>query len=331
MKVKEFTVGERATSKVFLLYLADIANEDVVQEMACRIESIKVDAILTTGELEGFVEDNSYTLFPQLSITERPDTTAHHILDGRIAVVVDRSPGVLMTNDFFSFFQTIDDYSFRPMIPSFIRLLRFTGLFIAIFAPALYIAMISFHYEVIPLKLLLTIGESRAKIPFPPILEALLMELVLEMLREAAVRLPGPVGQTIGVVGGIVIGQAAVQAGIVSNVMVIVVSITAVASFIIPNLEMSAGIRLLRFPMMIIASLFGVIGIMVGMAIIIIHILSMESLGVPYGSPFSPLFASDLKDILIRLPWKIMKKRPLSLNLKQENRQSDIEGTEEDK
>ncbi|EDS95801.1 TPA: spore germination protein GerSA [Bacillus anthracis] len=309
LKVKAFTVGERAASKVFMLYLADVANEDVIQEMSCRIESIKVDAILTTGELEGFVEDNSYTLFPQLSITERPDTTAHHILDGRIAVVVDRSPGVLIgPMTFSSFFQTIDDYSFRPMIPSFIRLLRFTGLFIAIFAPALYIAMISFHYEVIPLKLLLTIGESRAKIPFPPILEALLMELVLEMLREAAV-----------------------QAGIVSNVMVIVVSITAVASFIIPNLEMSAGIRLLRFPMMIIASLFGVIGIMVGMAIIIIHILSMESLGVPYGSPFSPLFASDLKDILVRLPWKIMKKRPLSLNLKQENRQSDIEEMEEDK
>ncbi|PEN45428.1 spore germination protein [Bacillus wiedmannii] len=309
LKVKEFTVGERGTSKVFLLYLADTANEDVVQEMACRIESIKVDAIITTGELEGFVEDNSYTLFPQLSITERPDTTAHHILDGRIAVVVDRSPGVLIgPMTFSSFFQTIDDYSFRPIIPSFIRLLRFTGLFIAIFAPALYIAMISFHYEVIPLKLLLTIGESRAKIPFPPILEALLMELVLEMLREAAV-----------------------QAGIVSNVMVIVVSITAVASFIIPNLEMSAGVRILRFPMMIIASLFGVIGIMVGMAVIIIHILSMESLGVPYGSPFSPSCASDLKDILVRLPWKLMKKRPLSLNLKQENRQPDIEEMEEDK
>ena len=151
----------------FLLYLADVANENVVKEMASRIESVKVDAILTTGELEGFVEDNSFTLFPQLSITERPDTTAHHILDGRIAVIVDRSPGVLIGYmTFSSFFQTIDDYSFRPMIPSFIRLLRFTGLFIAIFAPALYIAMISFHYEVIPLKLLLTIGESRAKIPF---------------------------------------------------------------------------------------------------------------------------------------------------------------------
>ncbi|NRQ68920.1 spore germination protein [Bacillus cereus] len=309
LKVKEFTVGERATSKVFLLYLADVANENVVKEMASRIESVKVDAILTTGELEGFVEDNSFTLFPQLSITERPDTTAHHILDGRIAVIVDRSPGVLIgPMTFSSFFQTIDDYSFRPMIPSFIRLLRFTGLFIAIFAPALYIAMISFHYEVIPLKLLLTIGESRAKIPFPPILEALLMELVLEMLREAAV-----------------------QAGIVSNVMVIVVSITAVASFIIPNLEMSAGVRILRFPMMIIASLFGVIGIMVGMSVIIIHILSMDSLGVPYGSPFSPSFATDLKDVLVRLPWKLMKKRPLSLNLKQENRQPDIEEKEEDK
>lgn len=307
--MKEFTVGERATSKVFLLYLADVANENVVKEMASRIESVKVDAILTTGELEGFVEDNSFTLFPQLSITERPDTTAHHILDGRIAVIVDRSPGVLIgPMTFSSFFQTIDDYSFRPMIPSFIRLLRFTGLFIAIFAPALYIAMISFHYEVIPLKLLLTIGESRAKIPFPPILEALLMELVLEMLREAAV-----------------------QAGIVSNVMVIVVSITAVASFIIPNLEMSAGVRILRFPMMIIASLFGVIGIMVGMSVIIIHILSMDSLGVPYGSPFSPSFATDLKDVLVRLPWKLMKKRPLSLNLKQENRQPDIEEKEEDK
>ncbi len=157
------------------------------------------------------------------------------------------------------------------------------------------------------------------------------MELVLEMLREAAIRLPGPVGQTIGVVGGIVIGQAAVQAGIVSNVMVIVVSITAVASFIIPNLEMSAGIRLLRFPMMIAASLFGVIGIMVGMAIIIIHILSMESLGVPYGSPFSPSYASDLKDTLVRFPWKIMKKRPLSLQLKQDNRQRDVEEKEENK
>ncbi len=325
LKVKEFTVGERATSKVFMLYLADVTNETVIREMTSRIKSINIDAILSTGTLEGLVEDNSYTLFPQFSITERPDTTSHHILEGRIAIVVDRSPGVLIgPMTFSSFFQTIDDYSLRPAIALFTRILRLTGLFIAIFAPALYIAMISFHYEVLPLKLLLTIGESRAKIPFPPILEALLMELVLEMLREAAIRLPGPIGQTIGVVGGIVIGQAAVQAGIVSNVMVIVVAITAIASFIIPNLEMSAGVRLIRFPMMVISSIFGIIGIMVGMTIIIIHLLSLESLGVPYSSPVSPLRISDLKDAFIRFPLKVIKKRPLSLQPKQVNQQGDM-------
>lgn len=324
LKVKEFTVGERASSKLFMLYLADVTNEKIIAEMTRRIETIKVDAILSTGELEGLVEDDSYTPFPQLSITERPDTTARQLLSGRIAIVVDRSPGVLIgPMTFLAFFQTIDDYNFRALTPIFIRLLRFTGLFIAIFAPALYIAMISFHYEVIPLKLLLTIGESRAKIPFPPILEALIMELVLEMLREAALRLPGPVGQTIGVVGGIVIGQAAVQAGIVSNVMVIIVSITAVASFIIPNIEMSAGVRLLRFPMMIVASFFGIIGIMIGLNVIVIHIISMESLGIPYGRPFSPLVMSDLKDTFKHLPMKIMKRRPLSLKTQQENQKGD--------
>lgn len=325
LKVKNFNVGERASAKISMLYLADVANEDALKEMECRIQSIKIDTILSTGTLEGLIEDNSYTPFPQFSITERPDTTAHQLLQGRIAIVVDRSPGVLIgPMTFPAFFQTIDDYSARSAIASFIRLLRLTALFIAIFAPALYIAMISFHYEVLPLKLLLTIGQSRAKIPFPPILEALLMELVLEMLREAAIRLPGPIGQTIGVVGGIVIGQAAVQAGIVSNVMVIVVAITAIASFIIPNLEMSSGIRLLRFPMMIIASMFGIIGIMVGMTVIIIHLLSLESLGVPYGSPVSPLHISDLKDAFIRLPQRLLKKRPLSLRPKQANKQGNM-------
>jgi spore germination protein len=150
---------------------------------------------------------------------------------------------------FTAFFQTVDDYNIRWLAASFIRLLHFAGFFISLFTPSLYIAMISFHYEVIPLPLLLSIAESRDRVPFPPLVEALLMELVLEMLREAGVRLPAPIGQTIGVVGGIVIGQAAVQAGLVSNIMVIVVSITAIASFIIPNVQMLHGVRLLRFPM----------------------------------------------------------------------------------
>ncbi|WCK55630.1 spore germination protein [Aneurinibacillus sp. Ricciae_BoGa-3] len=328
LKVKEFTVGERASSKLFMLYLADVTNEQFLREMECRIKSVKVDAILTTGQLGEFIEDSSFTPFPQFSVTERPDTTAHHLLKGRVAVVVDRSPGVLIgPMTFHTFFQTIDDYSIRSLVISFIRLMRYAGFFIAIFTPAFYIAMITFHYEVIPLKLLITLGESREKIPFPPLLEAISMEVVIEMLREAGVRLPAPIGQTIGVVGGIVIGQAAVQAGLVSNVMVIVVSITAIASFIIPDYEMSAGIRLLRFPMMLLASIFGIVGIMIGMMVMVIHLLSLESLGVPYSSPISPLHLSDMKDTFIRLPQWMFKKRPLSIKPKQLKRQENNGGT----
>jgi spore germination protein len=331
LKVKEFDIGERASAKLSVLYLADIANNDLIQELENRIQSLKVDTILNTGSLQELLEDKWYSPFPQLGLTERPDTVAHKLLEGRIAVVVDRSPGVLIgPMNFPTFFKTIDDYSLRSIVASFVRIMRFIGFFISVFAPALYIAMISFHYEVLPLKLLLTIGASRERIPFPPILEALLMELVLEMLREAAIRLPAPIGQTIGVVGGIVVGQAAVQAGIVSNIMVIVVAITAIASFIIPDVEMASSVRLLRFPMMILSSMFGMIGIIVGMAILLIHLLSLESLGNPYSSPISPMFISEMKDTLVRFPLKFINKRPISVQPKQLKRQGNAKESEED-
>lgn len=326
LKVKECTVGDRAGVKVSIIYLEDVANEDVLMEMENRIKSLKVDTILNTGALVELIEDTPFSPFPQLYVTERPDTVAHHLLKGRIAVVVDRSPSVLLGPMTFStFLHAIDDYGVRWILASFIRLLRFIAFFIAIFVPALYIAMISFHYEVIPLKLLLNLGDSREKIPFPPIIEALLMEVVIEMLREAGIRLPAPIGQTIGVVGAIVIGQAVVQAGIVSNVMVIVVSITAIANFIIPDLEMGAGIRLLRFPMMIMAAFFGMVGIIIGMMMVIIHLLSLESLGVPYSSPLSPLHLSDLKDTFVRLPQRLLNKRPISVEPKQLKRYGNME------
>jgi spore germination protein len=331
LKVKELTVGERGSVKVSLLYLADVVNQEAIQEIESRITQLNIDTILNAGELESLISDNPYTIFPQFSETQRPDATASHLLQGRAAIVVDRSPGVLIGPMTFSaFFQTVDDYNLRWVVASFIRLLRFAAFFIAVFTPALYIAMISFHYEVVPLQLLLWIAQSRERIPFPPLIEALIMELVLEMLREAGVRLPAPIGQTIGVVGGIVIGQAAVQAGIVSNIMVIVVSITGIASFIIPNLEMSAGIRLLRFPMMLIASVFGMVGIIVGTMVLIAHLLSLTSLGVPYSAPISPLRISDMKDTFVRLPIPLMKKRPLSIRPSQLQRQGNRRKDRED-
>jgi spore germination protein len=206
-------------------------------------------------------------------------------------------------------------------VSSFLRMLRFLAFFIALFLPSFYIALISFNYDLIPIKLLLTIGESRIGVPFPPFLEALLMEVTLEMMREAGVRLPAPIGQTVGIVGGIVIGETAVQAGIVSNIMVVVVSFTAISSFILPNHDMAASIRFLRFPMMFITTMFGIVGMVIGMMILMIHLVSLESLGTPYGSPFGPMRFSDWKDTFIRLPvWK-MNKRPTSARATQSDRQ----------
>ncbi len=257
-------------------------------------------------------------------LTERPDAAVSNLLQGRIVIVVDRSPSVMIgPMTFITFFQTVDDYSTRWMIASFCD---FCGClpFYGDFLPSAYIAALSFHYEIIPLNLLLTVGESRERVPLPPILEAILMELALEMLREAGLRLPAPIGQTVGIVGGVVIGQAAVEAGIVSNIMVVIVSLTAIASFIIPNPDMSESIRLLRFPMMIAASLFGLVGMVIGFMLIIGHLISLESLGTPAGSPFAPTRLRDWKDTLLRFPLWMMRTRPLSARPTQLTRQKNF-------
>jgi spore germination protein len=322
LKIKEMIVGERSSSKVSILYLEDVANPELLQELKNRIQQVNVDSILNAGELEQFIEDNPYSPFPQFISTERPDAAASHIFQGRIIVMVDGSSAVLVTPvTLISFFQNVDDYGSRLLSSNFIRILRMFSFFIAILLPSLYISLISFNYELIPIKILLNIGKYRADVPFPPLIEALIMEISIEMLREAGVRLPAPIGQTVGIVGAIVIGQAAVQAGIVSNMMIIVVSSTAIASFIIPNYDMSSAIRLLRFPMMLIASWFGIVGIVIGLMAIIGHIISLESLGTPYGSPFAPVRFSDWKDTFIRFPlWKMMN-RPLSNRALQAKRQ----------
>ncbi|CAN7196758.1 spore germination protein [Paenibacillus sp. LjRoot153] len=321
LKIKEFYVGNRTKSKVSILYLEDVALPEIRQELERRISSLQIDCILNTGELAELIEDNPFSLFPQMITTERPDTAASQLLQGRFCVVVDRSSSVLIAPvGLAAFFQGIDDYSTRWPVATFFRLLRFFACIIAAFLPAFYIACVSFNHELIPLDLILSIGEFRSAVPFPPFIEALIMEIMLEMLREAGVRLPAPVGQTVGIVGGIVIGQAAVQAGIVSNLMVVVVASTAVASFILPNYDMAASVRLIRFPMMTIASMYGIIGMMAGAMVILAHIISLKSLGEPYSSPIAPLRMADWKDVFIRLPLKKMVHRPKSVRSLQKRR-----------
>lgn len=322
LKIKEFTVGLRGKTKVSIIYIDDITNQSYLKIIEDRISYINIDAILNIGELEELIEDNSLSLFPQSVITERPDSVASHILQGRVALVMDGSPNVLILPvTFNTFFQSVDDYGSRWIVATFIRILRYLAVGITLFLPAIYIAAISYHYELIPLQLLISIAETRDKVPYPPILEAILMELVLEMLREAGIRLPAPIGQTVGIVGGIVIGQAAVEAGLVSNIMVIVVAMTAISSFIIPNQDMASGVRLFRFPIMIAAFLFGLLGIMIGLMIIVAHLISLKSLGNPYFAPITPTRFKDWKDFIFRFPVWSMSKRPISTRPKQDMRQ----------
>ncbi|MFD0681357.1 MULTISPECIES: spore germination protein [unclassified Paenibacillus] len=322
LKTLELRVGRRGQTKLSIMYLADVAKQEVLEELADRLSQLDIDVVINTGELAELIEDNPYSPFPQFILTERPDATASQIMQGRFAVVVDRSPSVMIAPvTFISFFQSVDDYSTRWSIATFIRLLRLFAFFTAIFLPAFYIAVISYNFEIIPIKLLLSIGEFRGRVPFPPFVEAIIMEVTLEMMREAGVRLPAPVGQTVGIVGGIVIGQAIVQAGLISNTMVIVVAFTAISSFILPNYDMVAAVRLLRFAMMLAASMFGIVGIIIGLMTLIAHLIALESLGTPYGSPFAPVRYADWKDTFVRLPLWSMLKRPLSARAVQLKRQ----------
>ncbi|SFJ87236.1 MULTISPECIES: spore germination protein [unclassified Bacillus (in: firmicutes)] len=322
LMLKETTIGMRGKTRISILYLKDVASEDVLKELETRIQNIMVDAVISAGELIEFIEDNPYSPFPQFILTERPDVAVSHILQGRFVVVVDHSPNVLIApTNFISFFQGVDDYGTRWLVASSIRILRFVAFMIALFLPASYVAFISFNFEVIPVELFLSIAESRTRVPFSPVMEALLMEMTLEMMREGALRLPTPIGQTVGIVGGIIIGQAAVQAGIVSNIMIIVVAITAIASFIIPNYDMGAAVRLLRFPMMISAALFGIVGLVIGWMTLVAHLISLESLGTPYGTPLAPFRFADMKDAFVRFPLWTMKSRPKGTGAAQSIRQ----------
>ncbi|MFD2611255.1 spore germination protein [Paenibacillus gansuensis] len=315
MRMDEMNVGERSQTKVTLAYIDDIADKDAVEEMKSRIKQIKVDSIINTGELVEYIEDNNYSIFPQFLITERPDLVASNLLQGRIAVILDRSSYVLMgPMSFLSFFSSVDDINIRWPIVSFLRLLRIIGLLISIFLPSIYIAMVSFHYEIIPIDLVQSIGSSLERVPIPPIVEAMFMELFLEMLREAGLRLPNKIGQSVGIVGGIVIGQAAVQAGLVSNIMVIVVALTAIASFLQPNQDMAAAVRMIRFPFMLAAYVMGLVGIVIGIMILVAHIISLTSLKMPYTTPVMPLRLRDWKVTLFRAPLPFIKNRVSAAN-----------------
>ncbi|WP_369522653.1 spore germination protein [Pseudalkalibacillus hwajinpoensis] len=313
--IRFFKVGKATDTKLAIIYLQHLVNPDLIQEVEKRITAIKTDSIQTPGYVEEFIEDSPLSPFPQMLSTERPDRLTAHIIEGRIGLLMEGSPSTLiMPVTFFAFYQSPEDYNSRWYIGSILRLIRVASFIFALGLPSLYIATVSFHSEVLPAELILNIKSSLENVPFPPLLEALIMQIILELLREAAIRLPGPIAQTIGIVGGLVIGTAIVEANLVSNMMIIVVALTAISSFAVPSYEMSMSIRLLGFPLMLLSASFGFIGLVFGLSIILIHLCSLETFGTPYFSPLAPLRLNELKDSIVRLPRWLLGDRPTDVH-----------------
>lgn len=304
-------IGLVTQTDVSIMYLKGTANDLVVDEVLQRLDRIEIDGILESGYIEEFIQDQTFTPFPTIVNTERPDTVAASILDGQVAVLVDGTPfALVLPITFFKFFVASEDYYQRFDISTFLRVMRFIAFTISMILPSLYIAITTFHQEMIPTTLLVSLAAQREGIPFPAFFEALMMEITFEVLREAGVRMPRAIGSAISIVGALVLGQAAVEAGLVSAAMVIVVAFTAISSFVVPAFNISIAARLIRFILMVLAAALGLFGIMSGLFFLLIHMLSLRSFGVPYMAPIAPFIPSNLKDTVVRVPWWMMVTRP---------------------
>ncbi|MGC4379368.1 spore germination protein, partial [Fictibacillus sp. Mic-4] len=314
LQMKELNIGSLTKTKVAVLYINGIANEQNVNTIVQRIQDVQYDQIVDSSFIRQMIVDNKNSPFPQLVDTERPDRIASVLAEGKIAVMVDGSPQVFYgPTTLIEFFSSTEDYFLTWHIASAVRLMRLLAVTLSVIATPLYVAVLTHHYQMIPDKLLDTLIASRSGIPFPPILETIVLELTIELLREAGARLPTKVGQTIGIVGGIVIGTAAVQAGITSNVLLIIVALSALASFTTPVYQVSFTIRAIRFPFLLFAQFWGLLGVSMCFAFFVSHLLRLTSLGNPYIEPVYPLRLKDLKDGLIRLPFSMQKTRPKQL------------------
>lgn len=329
LKVKEIQAGRRSQTTNALVYMDSIVRPEVLKAVEERLAAIDIDGVLDSGTLEQLMERSWRSPFPQFQTTERPDKAAMAVLEGRIVLITDNSPvSIILPVNYNSFFQTTDDYYNRWEIVSFERLIRYAASLLAMFLPAMYLAVTNFHTQLLPTKLVLAFAAAREGVPFSAVIEILIMELAFELLREAGVRIPGNLGSTIGIVGGLIIGQAAVEANLVSPIVVIVVALTALASFAIPNEEFGAAYRILKFVFIIVAAFLGYYGILMAGILLLVHLAALKSFGIPYLTPFVGSELNDyeeLKDSLIRQPLFRLKRRPLFARRAQRVRMKDKE------
>ncbi|MEQ8176324.1 MAG: spore germination protein [Syntrophomonadaceae bacterium] len=320
--VKKTMVGRRTRTPVAYLYIEDIASEEVVKDLRQRIDAIDVDGIMASGYLEQFLEKSPWSAFPQIWSSERPDRLASKLLEGRVVVIVHGTPlAFTVPTMALEWFQASEDYYERTVYGSVTRFTRFIAFFLAVSLPSLYIALFSFHPELVPFKLLLPVAQARSQVPFPVIIEVLIQEFIIQLTIESGLRLPGAIGQTVGVVAGIILGQAAIAANLASPAVIIVISVTTIATFVMPSSGMLLASRILRLPLIFVCGAFGIYGFSLAWLFIVIHVSSLEDFKTPYYAPFAPLRWQDVKDAAIRAPLWMMNKRPASIPVSNLTRQ----------
>lgn len=310
LKSKDRIIGKETNTKISIVYIEHLVNNENLQRLEQRINEIDYDHFIDITILTQLIEDKPFSIFPHLGMTSRPDAACNYLLDGRIIIAMENSQSVMICPfSFFEMFKSPEDYYNRWGTSSLLRMIRFIGFFITILLTPLYISALSYHQGILPFEILMVLEESRSGVPFPPVIEVLFIELVIEVLREAGSRMPSKIGQTIGIVGGIVIGTAAVEAGLVSNTLIVLVATSALLSFLLPTFLMSNASRVVRYLFILAAGLFGLLGQMLALVWLFNHLLNLTSLGTPYMSPVIPRSWSDLYDSIIRFPLMFIKKR----------------------
>lgn len=315
LKITQATVGRRSDTDVAVVYLDGIASEQTVQQVLERLKKMDIDGVVTTGNIEEYLTDNPYSPFPQIMYTERPDRFAINLLDGRVGLLVDGLPlGFLVPCTLAEIMRVPEDRAQHYVVASFLRLIRYIAAIITVLLPAAYVAIALYHQEMIPQKLLLSIIESKQGVPFSIQVEVLGMLLAFELLQEAGLRLPNPVGETIGIIGALVVGQSAVAAKVISPLAVIIVATAGITGYTVPNQDLSAVLRLCRFLMVICAILGGLFGVVVGLVLITYHLCGIESFGVSFLSPLSEGGPLGIIHAIFRRPLFKDKHRAADMN-----------------
>ena len=319
LKMERITLGRESKTPICICYLQGIADQKLIEEVKSRLSKIDIDAILESGYIEEMIEDAPLSFFPTVGNSEKPDVVAGKILEGRVAIISDGTPIVLTVPYLFiETLQSSEDYYSSSVTSSFLRAIRIVCFYVSILLPGLYVALLGFHQSVLPLNLLLTISASQEGIPFSPLVEALFMGLTFEILQEAGIRMPRAIGQSISIVGALVIGEASVRAGLVSDPMVIITATTAITTFILPPLQ--RVLPFFRLAFTVIANVLGLLGIFLLLIAMVVHMCSLRSFGVPYMAPLAPFVPADLKDVFFRVPHWAMQTRPQSLTWQETSR-----------